>query len=232
IREIPLLPMQATTDSIRIQARIDINGKMLTGALYRNLRGYTSFGFQANYPYYEIEVKENILEHFIGLGSENTNISNEKIENATPEDVWIKPLIMTADISSYEYVKISHDVIVLNIGKLIGKQSELKQEETRMLPIEFPFRHLFQRTITIEIPEGYQCKDLANVNITVYDTDDASTAQAGFVSTASQEGNNIVIHCSEYYNRLYYPVSEFTNYQKVNNAAANFNEKRVTFTKK
>jgi hypothetical protein len=49
--------------------------------------------------------------------------------------------------------------------------------------------------------------------------------------TATQEGNTIVIVSKEYYGTLFYPASEYTKYQRVNNAASDFNNLKLVFDK-
>jgi hypothetical protein len=231
IKQIPGLPMEATGDSLKLDVKVDINNKVLTGKLRRALSGYIGFGLQANVKGSEAEEKEYLIQQYIGLGSENTNVSNEKFYNDTVVDVFLKPMIMTADISSYEYIRFNEDEIIVNVGKLIGEQSRLEQKEARTQPVDLAYLRHFYRFITVEIPEGYRVKNLQDLNIAVYDTDNPASAKAGFVSTAKQENNKIVIECTEYYNKFHYPVNEFVNYRKVVNAAADFNDIRLYFSK-
>ncbi len=231
IEEIPGLPMEATGDSLKLDVKVDVSNKVLTGKLRRSLSGYMGFGLQTNAKSSEPEEKEYLIEQYIGLGSENTNVSDEKFYNDTVIDVFLKPFIITANISSYEYVRFGEEEIIVNVGKLIGEQSRLEQKEARTQPVDLAYLRHFHRVITVEIPKGYKVKNLQDLNIAVYDTDNPSTAKAGFISTAKEENNKVIIECSEYYKKFHYPVDEFVNYQKVVNAAADFNDIRLYFSK-
>ena len=54
----------------------------------------------------------------------------------------------------------------------------------------------------------------------------------GFVSTHKQVGNMVEIEVTESYKRLKYPLTEFENFVKVINAAADFNKVIMVLEKK
>lgn len=53
-----------------------------------------------------------------------------------------------------------------------------------------------------------------------------------FVSGFTKEGNNVNIHVREEYRNLYYPVSQYEDFKKIINAAADFNKIVLVLEKK
>lgn len=49
---------------------------------------------------------------------------------------------------------------LFSVGKLIGSQMELYQENKRVLPVEIDHLHSYIRNIKIKIPKGMKAKNL------------------------------------------------------------------------
>ena len=105
------------------------------------------------------------------------------------------------------------------------------QEKPRQLPVELPFPHVLQRIIHLHLPDGYAIKNLkdAEINIVHKEGDEVTM---GFVSTAKQNGQDIEIIINESYKRLSYPLTQFEEFKKVINAAADFNKVVFVLEKK
>jgi hypothetical protein len=54
----------------------------------------------------------------------------------------------------------------------------------------------------------------------------------GFISTYELEKNQLIVMCKEYYNRVNYTVDEYSKFEKVINAAADFNKVAIVLKKK
>ena len=52
-----------------------------------------------------------------------------------------------------------------------------------------------------------------------------------FKSVYEKNGDEITVHISEYYTEVYYPLDIYKDYQRVINAAADFNKVVVIFEK-
>lgn len=227
---IPSLERRLSTDTLIIDASIDLTKKAIQGSVYRSLFGYKGFGTQANYHKGSLEYKEFLVEAYLGLGDENTLVSDDQFLNCTPADIALKPAILTGKISSTNWVKFDNNQIEIKIGKLIGEQSKLEQKGERQLPVDKMEKSSYHRVITLEIPEEFQIIDAEKLNIKIYDDND--NPQAIFTSEYKISNNKLIITCDEYYLKLHYPVSEFKNIERVNNAAADFNDITITLKKK
>jgi hypothetical protein len=230
--KIAALPMSESGDSIEIMLKIDMGKKNINGNLTRTLTGYYAVGLQSNFDDMEKEDKDEIIDHYLALGTESINVDEVNVKNASIDDIFIKPFVMNAVVTDYYLPEFKGNEIVIPVGTFIGRQSEFKQENQRLLPVERKFRSHYYRSIKIEIPQGYDCNDFQHLNIEVFDAEHAENAQAMFRSQVRKEGNYIIITCFEYYNQLYYPVEAYKSYQNVMNAATSFNKYKLSFYKK
>jgi len=230
--KIAALPVEMSGDSIDVYLKLNMEKKNISGNLTRILTGYYAVGLQSNFDDMEKEDKDEIIDHYLSLGTESINVDEVNVKNASIEDIFIKPFIMNAVVTDYYLPEFKGNEIIIPVGVFIGRQSEFKQENQRLLPVERKFKSHYYRCIKIEIPQGYDCNDFQYLNIEVFDTEQAENANAMFRSQVRKEGNHIIITCFEYYNQLYYPVESYKSYQSVVNAAAAFNKCKLNFYKK
>ncbi|MDD4209124.1 MAG: hypothetical protein PHI52_02180, partial [Bacteroidales bacterium] len=226
-KSIPVLDKKYSGDSIDVHVSVDLNKKILRGHIKRVMTGYYGFGLQFNLPDMEEEDKNEVIDHYLALGSESISLDAVEIVNATPEDIFAHPLVMNADIIDYYLTKFEENKITVTIGALIGKQSEFKQEKPRLLPVERTHKSHYYRIIVCDIPDGYTCVNYNDIAVKVTDKDE----QAVFLVKTKKEGNTIVIESEEFYDCLFYPVEDYESYQKVVNAAAAFNHAVLIFEK-
>jgi hypothetical protein len=92
--------------------------------------------------------------------------------------------------------------IILELGKLIEKQTEIKDEQkVRTTDIYMDYARSFTHTITFTIPPGYTVEGLDNF------IKKSESSVGGFVSTATNDGKTVVIKVKKYYNQNYYSVT-------------------------
>lgn len=201
----------------------------------REMNGYAEQGIKALYFVVNDEKKKEFIEGFVKGLAKDAKVEDLVVENYNPgnyEEVN-KPLVVKAKLTADHYVEPVGDTkILLKIGEMIGQQSEMYQDKPRFTPVDIDFAHSYQRLITITIPDGYEVKGLNALNINYAYNNDKGEPSFGFISSYKQEGNQLIVTCNEYYNHLYYPLSQFTDFKKVINAAADFNKITILFEKK
>ncbi|HPS71553.1 MAG TPA: DUF3857 domain-containing protein [Bacteroidales bacterium] len=230
-KKIPEGPADAGIDNLNLKFKIDPTNGTLIGTIERTMGSYRVHFIQAFFKAFEVEEKEQLIEMFLTLDAESSNISNEEFLNTDPKDVGVLPFIAKANISNTDWIKVNKSTIELSVGKMIGKQDRLEEKEIRQLPVEKEYLNSYIRVIVIDIPEGYKPLDLSKLAYGIYDTDDPENATAGFVCSYKLEGNTLTITVKEYYNKLFYPVSEYPQFKRVTNSAADFNDIKITLTK-
>ena len=75
--------------------------KNISGNLPRILTGYYAVGLQSNFDDMEKEDKDEIIDHYLSLGTESINVDEVNVKNASIEDILIKPFVMNAVVTDY-----------------------------------------------------------------------------------------------------------------------------------
>jgi hypothetical protein len=197
----------------------------------RVFTGNNAMGFQSFWYLINDDKKEEIVQSVFNLGDEHTIIHKWKVTNDSPNDVGVNPMIWNIELTGNAHVELAGDELLIKIGETIGKQSELYQENIRQQPINMGFVRSYFRIIDFIIPEGYEVKNIADLNMN-YSMEVNNRISCKFISEAKQEGNKIRIIIDEYYSESNYPVEKYEEFRKVINAAADFNKKNLLLSKK
>lgn len=232
IKQIPVLGKELTGDTLKLTLSIEPEREIVSAHVYRAITGYNTTVFQAKYNDLTADGREFMLNHYLALDDDNNIVKNETYRNYAPEDVGVKPFVLEGDFTSAALTTQAPNGFDLNVGKLIGEQSEFKQEGERHFPIQTMNNKHYYRLLTIRIPDGYICTNLEDFNYEIYDRNDKNKATAAFTVEAKQQGKEIIITCMEYYDSIYYPAYEHAGYGRVINAAFDFNKKKMSFEKK
>ena len=192
--------------------------------------GYFAAGIQ---PYYDILEPEEIKEFTddqVKWISENMELKNSEAIDPGFENLGINPFIIEAEFTTSDYLIKARDKYLVKLGLLIGPQVEMYQKSKRTLPVDMGYRKVYHREIKFIIPEGYKIgnPEVLNLDVTASDEDQV---YAGFISTYTIKGNELMVTVDEYYHKVHYTVEEFDDYRAVINSAADFN-KIVLFLEK
>lgn len=189
-----------------------------------------SFGFKAyTQSLYDFVMDEekvaDLKKSAITYIDSEGDIEDLKVTNEGGSNFGEKPFITEARLVSNKFIENAGETVLFKLGELIGPQMELYQEEERTLPIQMMFNRTYLREIVFTIPDGYQIKNLDDINIKEeYIDEETGEVALAFYSSYKQEGNKVIVSSNEYYNVLEMPKEDFEAYQRVVNAAANFNK--------
>lgn len=183
-------------------------------------------GYKASYPQFVISFMEDVIqkevkEEFMLYLDENCTLTNLEFENDDSELAGIKPFIGRAELTGGDFTDKAGDKILLKAGKLIGPQAQLYNEKERKLPVYSPFARQYKRQIVIEIPAGYKVVNPDDAAMNVHAENEKA---AGFVSTYTIKDNQMIIDIHEFYNEIEFSVADYKSYERVINAAADFNK--------
>ena len=170
-----------------------------------------------------LDEKNELIDGLVESISKEIEVKNRKLVNGSPELFGIKPLQFIVDFTSEAFVEKAGRKYLFKLGELIGAQTQLYQEKERVLPLEEQFQRSYFRTITINIPEGYEVTNLKDINL------DNSYSEKGkelfaFKSSFKLTGNTLKITADEHYRKNIVDVSIYEKYRKVINSAADFNK--------
>jgi hypothetical protein len=216
-------------DQHAINMEADLHFSETLDTLYINskqiLKGYGATSYRPIYVFLPKDKQDEANKDIIkAVGGGSTDISNVHVENTALTDYFDnKPLIISADIKSTELLENAGNKILLKIGEVIGPQEQMYQEKPRRLPVELPFPHVLQRTIRLNIPEGYKIKNLKDAEFDIKHAE-GNEVTMGFTSTTEQDGQHVEIKIMEIYKNVTYPLSQFEEFKKVINASADFNK--------
>jgi hypothetical protein len=196
------------------------------------LLGYGACIYRPAFNFTPKDKMDELTKAIINSVAKSDNVRNMKVDNAAMTDGFLnKPLVISGDITSADLLEVAGKRLLVKIGQVIGPQAEMYQEKPRQLPITIEYPHALDRQITLTIPDGYQVKNLNDLNISI--TDNANGKETmGFVSSYTVAGNVVSIKIHEFYKEISYPINMLEQFKKVINAAADFNKVVLVLEKK
>lgn len=228
IQEIAPLDYKLNTDNLDIQ--VDFNEDLSENTI---LQSRIFGGINGTYfsPYYAImtqEQKQKMVESLIKQTSADANILSWDAK--VIEQNGLDDFLIEAKFSTTQFIELAGNKVLFKAGELIGRQSELYQDEVRTSDIENEYNRGYERKITIKIPDGYVVKNPENLKFNVV-YQDGSEQPFLFHSDYTLNNNQLTITIEEYYKEIKAPVSRYEDFRKVINAAADFNKVTLVLEK-
>lgn len=229
------IPMQSMAESAHnMDISLKFNTEMDSMQLHSKqiLIGYGASVYRPAYNFVPKDKLEELNKDIIKSVVKSDNIKNIKVQNTAFIDGYTnKPLTLEADIVTADLFEIAGKKILVKLGEVIGPQEQMYQEKERQLPISIQYPHVLDRNITFTIPDGYQVKNLADLEMNITDKGTGKETM-GFVSSYKLNGNELEVKVHEFYAVTDYPISMFDEFKKVINASADFNKVVLVLEKK
>lgn len=223
IKFIPPATSHHSQDEMYVEVSTNDNFKTLNVNYNKVNNGYYAQFWQPVYDFIDEQQKKEFREQQVKFLTEDVNIENIEVENATFADYGVKPYKFKTNFTTKAFMERAGEKILLKVGELIGPQVEMYQETERKLAVESEFNRRYYRELTINIPKGYTAKNLDELNFNeVYEED--GEVIATFVSNYTYTNNTVKVIIEEYYNKIDWPIELFETYRKIINAAADFNK--------
>ncbi len=219
--------------NINVKFSNQIRSKRVKIEETREYHGYWSIN-NRNYIYFSNEEISPFLKDFFTVsGLENKKIKEFNSNyNSIQDNYYNIPLIINSSIETFDLIKENQkNMYSFEVGKLIGLQSNLFDETSRVNDIEINFPNEYEYRIRIRIPKGFEPMGISSLNMTSKYSAVSGEIIAYFHSRASIEGKFLQIEISEYYRSLYYDKSKYDDFSNVINTAANFYEKTIDISK-
>jgi len=215
-----------------INAKIDTELPSVNVDGVYNVSGYRGNNSRQAYQYF----KKNDLNEYKSMetasGIEDVEFNSFSVENEDFKNtITNTPLTIKYNYDSEEILEEINDKLILNVGSLIGTQSELYQEEKRVNPIELQNPNRYTYIINVEIPDGYEPKNLENLNIkSSFDVD--GELGAHFISNYKLEEDKVTISISEKYPITNMSIEYYDQFKDVINSAFDFSKQKILFVQK
>jgi len=216
----------------KIEVFIPKNLKKLKIKENRSFSGYWAIMNRNYVSFSENEETDFLVDYFTISGLNNKKVTNYAIDNFEISDnANNTPLTIKSTISTNDLVEQKNGLIYLNIGKVIGLQSNLFNADKRINEIEINFPNSYEYLIEVNIPKGYRIYDISELNkLKEYISVDGNIS-AKFNSSVSQSQNKLYINVNELYKELKYEKSRYQEFREVINAAASFYESSIVLEK-
>ena len=125
-----------------------------------------------------------------------------------------------------DFIKRAGKNYILNVGKLIGSQVEINEnEKDRDYNIYMGYSRSFSNSVTIKVPDGYTVSGLDKLNISI--TNDTG----GFTSTAKIEDNVLKITTNKYYKNNYESKENWSKMVSFLDATYQFTQEKILLKK-
>jgi hypothetical protein len=200
--------------------------------VYHSINAYKAEYIQ---PYfYEIQDEDDateLKESLVTFLDSDGEVEDLKVDNLGIEHYGLKPVQATGKLISNKFFEKARDNYLFKVGELIGPQAQMYSDSERKLPVEEYFARHYDRTIIFTIPEGYQLSNLDELNIHEFYDNQGGERIMEFISEYEKNGQEVKVHITEFYSEIYYPLDIYEDYQRVINAAADFNKVVVVFRK-
>ncbi len=220
----------------KINKEIFVNiPKNLKKAIIHENRKYTGYWgiLNRNYVYLsENEKTDFLVDYFTISGLNDKKVLKYQINNYDIDyNFRNQPLKINTKLVTRDLVKKVNGKTLLNVGKVIGIQSNLFSDDERINPIEINFPNEYYYDIKFMIPKGYKIVNIHDLKKEkkLISVDGNVTAQ--FKSRAEFEKNRLSIKISEFYKSLKYEKKRYNEFREVINAAAEFYDIEIELSK-
>jgi Domain of Unknown Function with PDB structure (DUF3857) len=233
IGPIPTLTADQSPNDLDITVQFAPNLDKSTVTIRETLGGYSAQQIQPVYALIPEAKRAEVLQEII-----KSNVPDARFVKvtATHTETGLNPLenpfIVDATVESVALLDRAGPKYLFKVGTLLGPQSELYQTEQRQFDVENEFNRRYNRTITFEVPAGYQIRNLQDLNMDVQAGPTANGPEYLFKSGYTQQGQQVTVTIREYYRQIRWPKSDFEAFRSVVNAAANFNKVVLVMEKK
>lgn len=202
--------------------------------------GSGQIAYDYNYEYYyaesDADKKKELLNLIDWRYPESKVVSIETVNDeawgdiSKCEDYECKRHLKATVESSTLYDRAGNNLLV-NVGKLIGPQTELYSERERVQRVTCAHNKSYSFVITIDIPEGYSFAGTENAEFDNEFAYEDGEKVAGFKSEVEATDDQVVIKIYEYYAKVNIGKKYYQDYRKIINSAADFNKATILFKK-
>jgi len=210
--------------NIEVKVKLDATMDTLLVQSKQLFSGYSSVYYRASFSFSTAEQQQQLIKEMAKFGTRSERIISSKIENKEMENIADnKPFSLELTVNASELVDRAGDKILVKIGEMIGAQTEMYQEKPRQFDIDVVYPHVLLRKIEFTIPAGYKIRNADDLTISKVRKENDQVTM-GFESSYKLEGDVLKVTILEQYCQVQYPMSQYDDFKKIINAAADFNK--------
>jgi hypothetical protein len=222
INQIPVGPVDQNYDNIEANVSFTPQVDQMNIQYVRRMGGYQAAQIRPYYYLGNTEERSQMLTDFLKQSiGEDIVTSNVVASNANLNSPEVdQDFLVSAQVSRKSILEKVNQRVLVKVGELIGPQTEMYNERPRQHPIDIGNVHSYTRILKLQIPEGYRLAGQEAIRRSIT----FSNGAIGFVSDYTLDKKVLTIKVEEFYKKVQFPISDYENFQKVINAAADFNK--------
>ncbi|MBC8084684.1 MAG: DUF3857 domain-containing protein [Hymenobacter sp.] len=233
VRDIPTLSAEQSPFDLDIKVRFAPELDKALVELRQTLGGYHAQDIQPYYSLIPEPKRTELIQELVKSSVPDATFQSVKVTNGEAGlSPLSKPFLVDASVESAALLNKAGQRYLFRIGDLLGSQAELYQTETRQHDVENDYNRRYNRVITLELPAGYQVRNLQDLNADVKAGPDAQDPLYYFHSKYDVQGQTVKVTITEAYRQIRWPKKDFEVFRDVVNAAANFNKVVLVLEKK
>lgn len=233
VSEIKIIEFPENQGLTKMDIRVDFAKNIVEPLLTSRIKfdGYQSLNFQPAIDFADAVEYQELLDVLARNYAFDSEIESVKAENEGLSFVGKEHFILNVEANVKDLITKAGDNYIFKVGEIIGKQLEMYEEKKRVFPIEIENPRSYDREIILVFPEGYKIK-----NPEVFKMNEVLQYEgevvADFISDYEIKENQVIVKNTESYNFTELPAELYPQYQKIINAAADFNKLSVILEKK
>ena len=228
----PIAPAEYTVNETN--TRVSLSEDLTTTTIEKSNSnsGYDGQLFRGVIKYLKENEEEKELKEYIKnriFGSDfDLKITDYSIENPEFKNNYNNtPVIIKVKSEATESLtETAGNLVLVNLGKLIGKQRNLYQETERKWDINLNYAKTYIHKIIFDIPKGYEVESFKDLLFDKNGSGD-ETKNCSFKSSAKVEGNQLIVEVLEIYKSIHFPKESYSDYRNVINASSDFSKASV-----
>lgn len=232
IRLIPFSTIADNHDDLNMDLSFVPTMDQIKGKVTRSMTGHQAAQLRPYYYFTKSEEDRKTLTHEVIKSTLKPDVSytNPQIKNTNlnTEEAY-KPFVLTTDFTLKSVIERAGKKYLFKVGEMIGPQVEMYNERPRQYAIDMGNAHSYKRVIKVQIPAGYKVSGMEALQRSI--TDGKTDSVMGFVSDYKLENNLLTINISEFYKEALQPIEIYATFQKIINAAADFNKVTLVLEK-
>jgi len=225
----PIVPADYTVIETEIKVALSDDFSQATIDKTKASNGYEGQLLRNNIKYLQENEEEKELIDFIKnrtLNDLDVKIVKYSFENQEFKNNYSnKPFLIKLKAELNESLtENAGNLLIVNLGKTIGKQSNLYQETQRKTDVDISFAKTYKHRIIFTIPSGYEIESYADL---IIDKKLDKNQKCFFKSEVKVEGNQLIVDVLEIYENITYSLENYQEYRNVINAASEFTKGNV-----
>jgi uncharacterized protein DUF3857 len=240
VKRIAPLPANKTQDNVTASVTFSADMDAQVDVDY-SWSGYSAIDVREGLSFERKSDIRELLTRFIPLCEKPEDLVKYNITNLGFDNSYgNKPVGISATVNAPQLTESAGPNYLFKLGDVIGAQDEMYDtKKDRKYPLDIPYPYSMNHTITVYLPKGYKILNPDAIKMDIDYVDSKMKPVVSFKSDfvlktdrKNKNGDTLIVTVKGLYTKSHYTVTEFNEYKKVLNAAADFNKVSLLISNK